>query len=331
MQFRVRKLGMTQFRLCAVTCLAVLAGVLLLSGTAPAQVLYGSLTGAVTDPSKATVPGASVEALNVGTGMAKQTTTDELGVFLFTAMLPGTYRVTISAPNFGRLVTENVIVTANTVRRVDAQLQVAKLNEVITVQAAVATLQTDRADLSTQLQADQIASLPMTSSAGRNFQALYKFVPGFSMVTEGVSSDGGNPMRAMTGNVNGNSMQGNLTRIDGASNLYIWLPFNAAYVPPSESIESVSVVTNSFDAEKGGAPGAIVNVVTKSGTNQFHGSGFEYHTDNALKATNRFNPGGYRKPQYIMNQYGGAIDNGGNLTLTDCTFSVVGLSAAVKP
>ncbi len=147
----------------------------------------------------------------------------------------------------------------------------------------------------------------MTSSAGRNFQALYKFVPGFSMVTEGVSSDGGNPMRAMTGNVNGNSMQGNLTRIDGASNLYIWLPFNAAYVPPTESIESVSIVTNSFDAEQGGAPGAIVNVVTKSGTNQFHGSAFEYHTDNALKAINRFNPGGFRKPLYIMNQYGGAI------------------------
>jgi len=307
MQFQAHKKQKMQFCRYAATCLAVLAGFLMLSAAAQAQILYGSLTGAVTDPSKATVPGASVEALNVGTGVAKQATTDERGVFLFTDLLPGIYRVTISAPSFSRVVTENVNVAANTVRRVDVQLQLAKTNEAITVEAGTATLQTDRADVSTQLAATQLATLPMTSSAGRNFQALYKFVPGFSMVTEGVSSDGGNPMRAMTGNVNGNSMQGNLTRIDGASNLYIWLPFNAAYVPPTESIESVSIVTNSFDAEQGGAPGAIVNVVTKSGTNQFHGSAFEYHTDNALKAINRFNPGGFRKPLYILNQYGGAI------------------------
>ncbi|MGA2262220.1 MAG: TonB-dependent receptor [Acidobacteriota bacterium] len=307
MQFQAHKKQKMQFCRYAATCLAVLAGFLMLSAAAQAQILYGSLTGAVTDPSKATVPGASVEALNVGTGVAKQATTDERGVFLFTDLLPGIYRVTISAPSFSRVVTENVNVAANTVRRVDVQLQLAKTNEAITVEAGTATLQTDRADVSTQLAATQLATLPMTSSAGRNFQALYKFVPGFSMVTEGVSSDGGNPMRAMTGNVNGNSMQGNLTRIDGASNLYIWLPFNAAYVPPAESIESVSVVTNSFDAEQGGAPGAIVSVVTKSGTNQFHGSAFEYHTDNALKAINRFNPAGFRKPKYIMNQYGGAI------------------------
>jgi hypothetical protein len=99
----------------------------------------------------------------------------------------------------------------------------------------------------------------------------------------------------------------NLTRIDGAANTYMWLPFNTAYVPPTESIESVSIVTNSFDAEQGNAMGAAVNVVTKSGTNAFHGSVFEYHTDNALKALNRFNPAGVRKPRYIMNQYGGSI------------------------
>ena len=169
-------------------------------------------------------------------------------------------------------------------------------------------LQTDRADVNTQLQASQIADLPISSAgSGRNFQGLYKIIPGFSAVTEGVSSDGGNPQRSMTGNVNGNSMQANLTRIDGASNAYIWLPFNTAYVPPTESIESVSIVTNSYDAEQGNANGAAVNVVTKSGTNQFHGSAFEFHTDNALKALNRFNPVGQRKPKYILNQFGGAV------------------------
>jgi hypothetical protein len=307
MQFQVRKLGMMQFCLYAASCLVVLAGFLLLSAPAQAQVLYGSLTGTITDPSKAIIAGASVEALNVGTSASKQATTNERGVFLFNDLQPGIYKVTISAPGFGQVVTENVRVDANNVRRLDVQLQVAKVNEVVTVQAAVVALQTDRADVNTQLQAAQIANLPITSSAGRNFQALFKFVPGFSMVTEGVSSDGGNPQRSMTGNVNGNSMQANLTRIDGASNVYIWLPFNAAYVPPAESIESVNVVTNSFDAEQGGAGGAVVSVVTKSGTNQFHGSVFEYHTDVGLKARNRFQTIGTDKPKYVMNQYGGAV------------------------
>jgi hypothetical protein len=177
----------------------------------------------------------------------------------------------------------------------------------VEVSSTPETLQTDRADVNTQLQAKEIDNLPITSSAGRNFQALYKIVPGFSAVTEGVSSDGGNPQRSMTGNVNGNSFQANLTRIDGSSNAYIWLPFNTAYVPPAESIQSVSIVTNSYDAEQGNAHGAAVNVITKSGTNEFHGSVFEYHTDNALKALNRFNPAGFRKPKFILNQYGAAV------------------------
>ena len=210
-------------------------------------------------------------------------------------------------PGFKTFALEGVIIGANAVRRVDAQLQVGQVREVVAVTSDVLALQTDRADVNTQLDATQIANLPITSSAGRNYQALYKIVPGFSVVTEGVSSDGGNPQRSMTGNVNGTSMQANLTRIDGASNAYIWLPFNTAYVPPTESIQTVSVVTNSYDAEQGNAHGAAVNVVTRSGTNDFHGSAFEFHTDNALKALNRFNPAGFRKPKYILNQYGGAI------------------------
>jgi len=307
MQFQERKLGMMQFCRYAASCLVVLAGFLLLSGTAQAQILYGSLTGAITDPSKAVVPGINVEALNVGTGAAKQAATNESGVFLFSNLLPGIYRVTITAPNFSRVVNENVRIDANAMRRLDVQLQLAKVSETVTVEASAIVLQTDRADVNTQLQAAQISNLPITSSAGRNFQALFKFVPGFSMVTEGVSSDGGNPQRSMTGNVNGNSMQANLTRIDGASNVYMWLPFNAAYVPPAESIESVNVVTNSFDAEQGGAGGAVVSVVTKSGTNQYHGSAFEYHTDVGLKARNRFQTIGVDKPPYVMNQFGGAV------------------------
>ncbi len=277
---------MSFFR-CAASGLALLLGILLLSITVQAQVLYGSLTGNVTDPSGAAVPGAAVEALNVSTGVTRQTTSDERGVYLFALLQPGIYKVTISAPGFKPHATDKVPISANALQRNDVQLQLGQVSQSVTVEALAGRLQTDRSDVNTQLEAMQFANLPLTSSAGRNFQALYKLVPGFSMVTEGVSSDGGNPQRSMTGNVNGNSMQANLTRIDGASNQYIWLPFNTAYVPPSESIESVNVVTNSYDAEQSGH-GANVLVVTKSGTNRFHGSVFEYHTDSGLKARNRF-------------------------------------------
>jgi hypothetical protein len=276
--------------------------------TAYTQVLYGSLTGNVTDQKGASVPGVKVEARNVGTGATRETTSDGNGGYQLSSLQPGIYNVTFTYGSFKTLIQENVRVEANALRRLDAQLQVAEVKETITVTQDSAPLQTDRADVNTQLQATQLSDLPISSAgSGRNFQGLYKIVPGFSAVTEGVSSDGGNPQRSMTGNVNGNSMQANLTRIDGASNAYIWLPFNTAYVPPTESIESVSIVTNSYDAEQGNANGAAVNVVTKSGTNEFHGSAFEFHTDNALKALNRFNPVGQRQSKYILNQFGGAI------------------------
>jgi hypothetical protein len=272
-----------------------------------AQVLYGSLMGNVTDPSGAAVAGAKVEALNIGTGASTSAVTDERGAYLFNSLQAGLYDVTITGRTFKTLAQKNVRVEANATRRLDGQLEVGDVTAVVQVTATNEALQTDRADVNTQIQSSQIADLPITSSAGRNFQALYRIIPGFSQVTEGFTSDGGNPQRSIGGNVNGTSRQNNLTRIDGASNAYIWLPENTAYVPPAESIQSVSVVTNSYDAEQGNAVGAAVNVVTKSGTNQFHGSVYEYHTDNALKARNRFNPVGFRQPKFILNQFGGAV------------------------
>jgi hypothetical protein len=276
---------------------------LFLPGMAQAQVLYGSLTGTVTDPSAAVVPGAQVEALNVATNAAKQVATNQAGVYLFSQLLPGTYRVTISASGFAKVVTENVFINVNSMRRLNAALQLAKTAETITVTSAAETLQTDRADVSTTLKENQIVNLPLSSSAGRSYQSLYRIIPGFGVPTER-NSGAGNPQRSMTSNVNGLSSQGNSTRIDGALNSYIWLPANVAYVPPADSIQEVSVVTNAYDAEQGTAGGAAINVITKSGTNAFHGQAYEFHNSNALRALNRFNPVGYRKPKDILNQFG---------------------------
>jgi hypothetical protein len=288
-------------------CLAAAITFLIFSNTAQAQVLYGSLTGTVMDPSNAMVPGATIEALNVGTQGKWDTTTNPHGVYLFNLLPPGLYKVTVAAQGFKSQTTDNIRITANSTQRTNFKLDIGETVDIITIEAGLESLfQTERADVSTNLNAAQINNLPITSSLGRNVQVLYKLVPGFSIITEGISSDGGNPQRSMTANVNGNSTQANLTRIDGASNTYIWLPFNTAYIPPTESIDSANIVTNSFDAEQGGQ-GAAINITTKSGANELHGSVFEFHTDNALKTLNRFNPSGFRKPKYILNQLGGSV------------------------
>jgi hypothetical protein len=292
----------------AVGC-AVLAllGLYLLPGAANAQVLYGSLTGNVTDPSKASVPSSRVEALNVKTGVLREAATDASGIYLFRELQPGIYKVTASASNFGTRVVENVSVDANTETRVDVQLALAKQTSTVTVTGAAPLLQTDRADVHSELESTDIQNLPITSSEGRSFQALYKIIPGFTPPGE-QNSAAGNPQRSMTSDVNGGSMQANNTRIDGATDTYTWLPANVAYVPPADAIESVNIVTNSFDAEQGAAGGAAINVITKTGTNEFHGSAHEFHTDQALAAENYFTQvGPFRKPKNILNQFGGTL------------------------
>ena len=271
-----------------------------------AQVLYGSMTGAVSDATGAVVSGAKVTAVGVGTGVTQQATSDASGIYRFTALLPGTYKVSIAAPGFSTQETPGVRVNVNEVARVDAQLSIAKSSQSVTVTTEVPLLQTDRSDVHTNLTEAQIQSLPAISSEGKSFQALYKIIPGASLPMEN-NSAGGNPQRAMTSNVNGQSSQGNNTRIDGVQDAYPWLPNNIAYVPPTDAIETANVVTNSFDAEQGNAGGAVINVQIRSGTNQFHGDVHELHTDNALINLNYFSAPNTRKPLNVFNQFGGAF------------------------
>lgn len=289
--------------------LVLLFGLLMVSA-AVAQVLYGSLTGNVTDPSGAVVSNAKVDALNMATGVTRTTTTDNNGVYRIPDLQEGTYRVSISAQGFSTTALQNVAVTVNNIRRADAQLLVAQAQTVVEVNAEQQVLQTDKSDVHLDLTATQIENLPITSSnAGRNFQSLLRVVPGFGLMTE-QNSAAANPQRAQSTNVNGQSLQGINTRIDGVSDQYPWLPGNVAYVPPADSIETVNVVTNSYDAEQGMAGGAAVNVQVKTGTNQFHGEGFEFFTDQLLRARNYFQTDPIRFPRKaknILNQYGGTI------------------------
>ncbi|HLJ45112.1 MAG TPA: carboxypeptidase-like regulatory domain-containing protein, partial [Bryobacteraceae bacterium] len=270
---------------------------------ARAQVLYGSLTGNVTDATGAAVAGAKIEASNTATGTSKQTVTDDHGGYSIGDLQAGIYRVTISAPSFATVVQENVHLDANALRRIDTQLQVAQVNQSVTVDASAAALQTDRADVSSQIGATQVANLPL--GVNRNFQTLYKLVPGSSPPIAAHSS-AGNPTGALATNVNGGADTSNLTRIDGTADPNFWEGNIIAYVPPAEAIEAVNIVTASFDAEQGLAGGSAVNIAIKSGTNAFHGSAWEYNTNSDLKARNFFYYGA-NNPKNILNQFGLAL------------------------
>ena len=260
---------------------------LAISQVASAQTLYGSLTGNVTDSSGGSVPNAKIEILNVATGISRQVVTDERGSYLVSDLQAGTYRVTITAPSFQGRIQEGLAVDVNTVRRLDVTLQVSQLTESVTVGAMAVALQTDRADINNQIGSAQLTDLPLINSQGRNFQALFKVLPGFTPPVE-AHSDAGNPQRSMVVQVNGMPQSSNNTRLDGATISYPWLPRLVAYLPPVEAVETVNIVSSSFDAEQGMAGGAAMNVAIKSGTNAFHGSAWEFHTNSRLKARNYF-------------------------------------------
>lgn len=273
--------------------------------SASAQVLYGSLTGNVADSSGAAVPNARVEAVNIATGVSRQVTTDERGAYVFNDLQTGRYKVTISSPAFAAVTQESIPIDGNTVRRFDAQLQVAQLSETVTIAASAAILQTDRADVNNSISKNQIANLPFAGAQGRNFQNLFKVLPGFTAPRE-LHSDAGNPQRALGTNVNGASYSNNNTRIDGATVSYPWLPHIIAYIPPAEAIETVNLSSNSFDAEQGMAGGSAVNVTIRSGTNQFHGSGHWFHTNSATAARGFFFAAS-TLPKNLLNQFGGTF------------------------
>lgn len=286
-----------------VYCSLALATLLVFAPFLNAQVLYGSLTGNITDSTRGSLPNAKIEALNVATGIARQAVTDDRGGYLISDLQQGVYRVTITASSFGTVVEEGVTVDANAVRRVDVQMQVAHLSESVTVDASALALQTDRADVSAEMRPAEITELPTYGNAMRNFQSVFLVVPGYTPPAA-AHSEAGNQQLALGTYVNGASYNNNSTRIDGVSDLYPWLPEILAYVPAAEAIQTVNTATASFDAEQGMAGGSVVNVTIKSGTNQVHGTAWEFNTVSGLKARSYFYYGA-ANPKNIINQFGG--------------------------
>src|SRR5258708_6225251 len=283
----------------------LLPAIALLSvGEVRAQLLQGTIDGNVSDPTHAAVAGAKVTATDEQTNAIRETVTNATGGYTLPTLPPGTYTVTVTAPGFQTYTQTGVVVSVNTVARVDVSLKVGQVSESMTVAAQTAALQTDRADVRTDLTTQALSSLPVP--LGRNYQLLLPvMVPGVATPTSG-GSFAANPSRAVQVVFNGVSGWGNNTRIDGTSST----DFNGTYpmyTPALESIETVNVVTNSFDAEQGLATAAAVTIQTKTGANTIHGSAFEDHADQHLKAyawaADRTQP----QPKDIITQFGGTF------------------------
>ncbi len=283
-------------------------GTLLLAswGAVPAvaQVLYGSIVGRVVDPTQAAVPDVTVTVKDDATNFTRQATTNEVGAYTIATVPAGVYELTLTKAGFGATSRKGVEVSINSVTRVDLTVQVGTVATSIEVSAGVAALQTDRAEVRTDVTSKQLGNLPIPP--GRNYQSLFKMIPGISPPANG-NSVVADPSRSLIFSANGSSRNSNNMRIDGSGVNSVWLPQNAAYVPTLEAIETVNVVTNSFDAEQGLAGGSATNVLIKSGGNQMHGSAFEFHNDNATKARPFFLPANQGKPKAVFNQFGGTF------------------------
>jgi hypothetical protein len=292
--------------------LRMLAGLLTIQflggGLAVAQVLYGNLVGNVTDPQQAAVARAIVKINNRATGYVAEAATDDRGAYDLRNVPPGVYDVSITASGFSTFEAKDITIAANNIARIDASLKVGAVSEVITVGAEIVRLQTDKSDLHTDISSKQLTEISV--GGYRNYQSLLDLIPGTTPAAfQNASTD--SPARALTTNVNGTSRNNNNTRIDGAANVFTWLPHHSFYVPPLESIDTVNITTNSFDAEQGMSGGAAINVMTKSGTNNFHGVAYWYHSNHKWGAKNLFfnpnTPAGPGVPQRLDNQGGGTF------------------------
>jgi len=272
---------------------------------AGAQTLYGSVTGTVHDPQGAALPGVTVTATNTGTGLKLETVSDPSGNYTFRNMPPGTYDMVASLAGFKELRQTGLEVTAGNPLRVDLKLELGGVAETVDVIAATSIIQTEKADLSTELTARQVTTLPLNQY--RNYQTLMNLVPGASP-TMAQNAEIDTPGRSLRTFVNGTQPNSNTTRVDGAVSVNIWLPHHVGYVQPAETIETVNIATNNFDADTGMAAGAAQTVVTKSGTNQLRGSAFLFHNNEGLNNNSYFNEqNNLPEPDLNRNTYGGTV------------------------
>ena len=260
---------------------AAIFAFLLLTGSAlQAQSDRGTITGTVQDPAGAVVPGATVGLLNTATGSAYQTVTTETGNYTLPSLPAGNYELTVNHAGFGKFVQQNIQVQVTLSIRIDVVLQIGTAAESVTVTAGAPLLRTESAEQSFNITGDQVNALPLTQgSAGlRNPIAFAQLTPGMSV-----------PATNTTGNfqarVNGLPANSFRTLVDGQDITNSIDPSHLSESHPSmEALQEVSLASSNFAAEFGRVSGGLFNLTSRSGTNQFHGSGYEFLTNEGFGA-----------------------------------------------
>src|SRR5262245_28551352 len=201
-------------------------------GVAGAQTAYGGLVGVVKDAQAGALPGANVVIVEAGTSLKRETTTDAQGNYNFVNVQAGQYEVHVTMSSFREAVRAGVPVSVGLISRVDVTMEIGALTETVTVQSEAELLQTDKADVRTDLKADEVSNLPLNQF--RNYQSLVVLVPG-SLPPTFQNAETDTPQRSLSMTVNGQSGNANSTRTDGTANVFVTMPHHTAYVSPAET------------------------------------------------------------------------------------------------
>jgi hypothetical protein len=285
----------------------------LLGPNGMAQVTTASLVGTVSDSTGAILPGAAVTIVNLGTQETRTATANSDGDYAFNLLPIGNYSLRIDAPGFASFSVASVTLNVGDRQRVDAKMQVSASTQQVQVTAAPPALQTDDSTVGTTVGEKAVENLPTN---GRNFVDLVQLTPGANPGTANSVGGGTRPDdRRMTSavSVNGQNTMVNVEQLDGMDN-------NERIVgtigvrPSIDAIAEFRVETNLYTAEVGRTAAGVINILTKSGTNQFHGSAYEFLRNDKLDASDFF---ASTKPEYRQNQYGGSL---GGPIVKDKTF-----------
>ena len=285
----------------AVAALLCMALMMSFPPSASGQATFGNITGTVTDPAGGAVPNAQVTITDLDRGGNVQTSTNGSGNYTQTHLLAGQYKITIAAAGFSDFsVTAEVRVDTST--RADAQLQIGKANTEVTVTSEAPLLRSDRAEVSTTLTGPELQKLPILD---RNITSILVSLPGAGRLagnTSGTSSAENQQADQQTP-MNGQLAYSNGFLLDGTENHSNILGI-AVVNPNPDALEDFKVTSSNYDAEFGNVSGAMLQATTKSGTNQYHGSAFEYLRNDLFNAADPFS---HVDPPIRWNQFGGTI------------------------
>jgi len=294
-----------------IRALVFLTALFAVSTASYSQAVYGSIVGTVTDSSGSVLAGAKLTITDMGRDVSVNTTSNDSGNFNQRFLIAGRYRIRVEAPGFKTYVQENIGVSVDTDSRVDIPMQIGEVTQTLEVTGEASILKTERSDVATTFSDQTIINIPVPN---RRFSNLQLMTPGVvSWPTSATAAAAENPQGSFRMLVNGQSFAGTSHLLDGTDNhdaVLGWLVIN----PTLESVTEAKITTANYDAEFGVASAGVVSAQTKSGTNQIHGSAFEYLRNNVMQARNPFTqsrviPGsnGRTIPLTQWNQFGGAV------------------------